>query len=528
MDNELEIVLLGLLVGAIMLVILARVVAVPYPIMLVLGGLGLGVVPGLPDVALEPDLVLIIFLPPLLYAAAFFSSLRELRANLGSISLLAVGLVLATTLAVALASHLVIGLSWPAAFVLGAIVAPTDPVAATAIASRLGVPRRIVTVVEGESLINDGTALVIYRFAVVAVAAGTFSLVDATFSFVVGIAGGAAIGLAIGWVVAYLRSRTEDALTEISISLATAYFAYLPAELAGVSGVIAAVTAGVYLGWRAPELTGPATRLQAFGFWEVLQFLLNAALFILIGLQLPVVVESIEGQSSGELVLHAALVASVVIVTRIAWVFTAAWLPRRLSARLRLRDPLPPWRQTFLVSWIGMRGAVALAAALALPLQTDAGSPLPDRELIIFLAFSVVVATLLLQGLSLPWLIGRLELTDADGEDWRNAEARLRAAEAALRRIDELSGEDWVRAETAERMRAIYDYRRRRFSARVENHDSAAEYEERATDFQRLRRELLDAERAAVLDLRRKGVINDQVMRAVERDLDLEHTRLEN
>jgi Na+/H+ antiporter len=322
-----------------------------------------------------------------------------------------------------------------------------------------------------------------------------------------------------------VRRRLEDPLTEISISLATAYFAYLPAQLMGVSGVIAAVTAGVYLGWRAPELITPATRRQIYAMWEALTFVLNAALFILLGLQLPVVLDGLSGDPAGRLVGEAVLISAAVILTRLAWVYPATWLPRRLSARLRMRDPMPPLSHVFVVGWTGMRGAVALAAALALPLETDAGTPFPERNLIIFLAFSVIVATLFLQGLSLSPLIRRLGLAESDAQDWREAEARLRAAEAALARIDELASEDWVREDTAERMRAMYDYRRRRFQARYDG--GHEEFEERSSAYQRFRRELLEAERAMVVDMRRKGVINDDVMRRIERDLDLEDARLE-
>ncbi len=528
MDNEtLELVLLGLLAGATLLVILAYRVETPYPILLVIGGLLLSLIPGLPDVALEPELVLLIFLPPLLYAAAFFSSLRELRANLVPISILALGLVLLTMVTVALVAHWVVGLPWAAAFVLGAIVSPTDPVAATAIAGRLGAPRRVVTIVEGESLINDGTALVAYRFAVVAVTTGTFSLWEASLEFVLSVGGGVVVGLAVAWAVGQIRRRIEDAPTEIFISLGTAYFAYLPAELLHVSGVIAAVIAGVYLGWRSPGLISPPTRLQAIGVWDVLVFVLNVVLFILIGLQLPGILDALEGESTGELVLYAAAVAGAVMLTRLVAVFPASWLPRKLAIRIRGRDPIPSWRPVFLVGWIGMRGAVALGAALALPLETDSGAPFPERDLIIFLAFAVVVTTLLLQGLTLPPLIRKLGLMGEAEEDWREDEARLRAAEAALVRIDELTGEDWVREDTAERMRGLYEYRRRRFEARFDGSGHSEKYESRSANFQRLRRELLEAEREAVLDLRSKGVINDDVMRRVERDLDLEDSRLE-
>ena len=281
--HELEIVILALLVGSTGLVLLSLFTEVPYPILLVLGGLALSFAPGLPDVRLDPDVVFTIFLPPLLYAAAFFTSVRDLRANVRPITFLAVGLVLLTTVAVAVVAHAV-GLSWPAAFVLGAVVSPTDPLAATAIARRLSAPRRVVTVVEGESLVNDGTALVLYGVAVGAAVTGSFSAAEAGFDFFAGILGGLAIGMAAGWLVAQVRRRVEVPLAESTVTLASPYLAYLPAEIAGVSGVIAVVTTGVYLGWRSPDLSGASARLQSFAVWEVLQFVLNAALFVLIGL----------------------------------------------------------------------------------------------------------------------------------------------------------------------------------------------------------------------------------------------------
>lgn len=526
-SEELELVLLALVAGTTILLLIADRVRMPYPILLMIGGLVLGVMPGAPEVTMPPELVLLVFLPPLLYAAAFFSSYRELRANARPISLLAVGLVLLTAVTVALPAHYVIGLDWAQAFVLGAVVSPTDPIAATAIASRLGAPRRIVVVVEGEALVNDATALVAYSFAVVAVTAGTFSAVDAGFEFVVGIIGGAAIGFAVAWVVQHLRRRTSDTQIAIAISVATAYLAYIPAELAGVSGVVAAVVCGVYLGYHSPELMEPTTRLRGAAFWETLLFLVNVILFVLIGLQLPVVAEGLEGQPVLELVAWAALICAVVMLTRVAWVFFATWAPRAMSERIRTRDPMPSMQMRLLLGWIGMRGGVTLAAALAIPLETDAGAPFADRELIVFLSFAVVVVTLLLQGLTLPATIRRLGLAGNDGSDWREHEARLRAAEAALARIDELAGEDWAREDTLERMRGLYDYRRRRFSARIGYDEGTDGYEQRSLAFMRVRRELLEAERAAVVDLRNRGVINDEVLRRVQRDLDLEAERLE-
>lgn len=523
-----ELVVLGVLAAVAALFVLAALTDMPYPILFVLGGLTLGFVPGVPNVVLQPDLVLVIVLPPLLYSAAFFSSLRDLRANLRGISLLAIGAVLGTTFGVAAIAHALIdGLSWQAAVVLGAIVSPTDPIAATSIAQRFDVPRRVVTVVEGESMINDASALIVYRFAVVAVVTGAFSLSDAALEFLVNAAGGIGIGLAVGWLVAQVRKRLDDPPVEIALSLMTAYFAYLPAEALGVSGVLAAVTVGIYLGWRAPELvTSPTTRLQSQAVWEILVFILNAFVFALLGLQFQGLVDRLQGYSALTLVGYGAAVGAAVLVIRAACVFPATYLPRWMFRRIRERDPYPPWSYPVLVSWMGMRGAVSLAAALALPLQTDAGAPFPARDLIIFLTFCVILVTLVLQGLTLPALIRKLGVPSDDGAEVEEVKARKHAAKAAIARIDNLAAEDWVREDTADRMRALYDYRLRRFAARYDDGDDG-ELEQRSLGYQRLRREALDAEREAVYDLRNRGVINDEVMNRVVRDLDLEDTRLE-
>jgi CPA1 family monovalent cation:H+ antiporter len=525
-SHSTEALIVALLVAVAALIVAAQRSRIPYPIFLVFGGLLLGAVPGLPNIELAPQLVLLIVLPPLLYSAAFFSNLRELRAKARPIGLLAIGLVLATTLSVAAVAHAALGLPWPSAFVLGAVVAPTDPTAATAIAGRLAVPRRLVTLIEGESLVNDSTALIAYKFAIAAVLSGSFSLVDAAGSFVKGAAGGVLIGLVVGKVVAEVRRRTEDPPTEMVLSLLTAYFAYLPAEALGVSGVLAAVTTGIYLGWRAPTLVTPSTRLQLFGVWEVLVFILNAALFILIGLQLPNVLDGLRNESVSAAVGDAALVAATVIVTRIVWVFPFTYGPRRLSRRVRERDPSPDWRTLTLLAWTGMRGAVSLAAALAIPVQTEAGAPFPGRDLIVFCAFGVIITTLCLQGLSLPPLIRALGVKDDGKGEREETKARIAAAEAALRRVDELREEDWVRDDTADRLRGMLDYRRRRFAARFDDDDDGG-YEERSTHYQRLQREILEAQRAAVVELRNAGRINDETMRRVQRDLDLEDSRLE-
>jgi Na+/H+ antiporter len=525
--REAELVLLVLMLAVGGLSVLAGAVRVPYPIVLVLGGLVLGFVPGVPRAELPPDLVLVLFLPPLLYQEAFSSSPRDLQANARVITLLAVGLVLATMSAVAAVAHaLVPGLPWAAAFALGAIVSPTDPLAATAIARRLGVPRRMVTVLEGESLVNDATALVAYRLAVGAVVAGSFTLWQAGLRFVAGVAGGVAIGLAVGWLIAHAHRRIEDPVTQIVLSVVTGYAAYLPADRLGVSGVLAAVTAGLYVGWYAPRIASPATRLLGVSFWEVLVYLLNAVLFVLVGLQLHPILGGVSGRSAAVLVGQAALVSAVVIAVRVGWGFTVTYLIRALDRRPAQRARRAGARERLVAGWSGMRGAVSLAAALALPLTTRAGQAFPQRNLIIFVTFGVILATLVLQGLSLPWLIRRLGLHRDDSEAQEELRGRLRATDAALARLEELAGEGWTRDDTVERQRGLYQFRRQRLKARG-GYLADDGYQDRSLAYQRLVRELLEAQRREIVLLRNQGEISNEVMHRIERDLDLEDSRLE-
>jgi monovalent cation/hydrogen antiporter len=519
--HEIEPLLLALLVTVAGLSVLARMVGVPYPILLVLGGLVLGFVPGMPHVELPPELVLVAFLPPLLYWAGFFSSPRDLRADARAISTAAIGLVLATTVAVAAVAHAMVdGLSWPAAFALGAIVSPTDPLAATAIARRLGVPRRVITLIEGESLVNDATALVTYRLAVAAVVSGDFVAWQAGLRFLVTAAGGVVVGLVAGWLVAELRRRLDDPVVEIVVSVVTGYVAYLPAELLGVSGVLAAVTAGLYVGWRAPELASASTRLLGFSFWEVLVYLANAVLFILVGLQLQPILDGLGGRAIAQLVGQGLLVSAVVIAVRLGWVFSVPYLVRLIDRRPSQAMRRIGARERLVVGWSGMRGAVSLAAALALPLD------FPLRNLILFLTFAVILATLVVQGLTLPALIRRLRF-DTDGtEEREELKARLAATQAALERLDELAGADWTRDDTVERLHGLYDFRRRRLKTRAGKLEDDG-VEDRSLAYQRLVRELLEAQRRAIVRLRNQGTISNEVMHRIERELDLEDTRLE-
>ena len=521
-----EVQLLLLLVSAALLLLLAEPLGIPYPILLVVGGLLLGFAPGVPNLTLPPDVVLVGVLPPLLYSAAYNTGLRELRQNLRPISLLALGLVTATTVSVALLGHYVIHLSWPAAFVLGAVVSPTDPLAATSIGRRLGVPRRPLAIIEGESLVNDGTALVLFKFAVAAVVTGTFSLVDAAASLVWTVLGGIAVGLAIGHVIRLVRRRLDNPPLEVMIAFLTGYFTFLPASAIGASGVLAVVTAGVYMGWHTPELTTVETRLQGRAFWSIFNFLLNALLFGFVGLQLQPILDGLSGHSPGQLIGYAVAVATVAIATRMVWVVPLTYLPRMLSRRIRERDPYPPWQQPAFVCWTGMRGAVTLAAALAIPLTTDTGARFADRDLIVYLAFCVVLATLVVQGLSLPLVIRVLGLEDDGLGVAEEAKARIHAADAALARLEELMDEGVVRTDTAERLRGAYEFRRSRFRARFDDGDDGA-LEERSLAYQRARRELLEAERSAIVALRNEGRIAEEVMHRLQRDLDLEDSRLD-
>jgi monovalent cation/hydrogen antiporter len=525
--HEAEILIAGLLVAVAGLSALARHLSLPYPIVLVVGGAAFGFIPGMPEIHLNPDVVLVVFLPPLLYGAAFFTNLGDIRANLRSNLLAATGLVLVTMVAVAVVAHALIpGMPWGAAFALGAIVSPTDPLAGASIMRRLGVPRRIVSLVEAEGLFNDATALVAYRVAIVAVVDGSFSLGHAVLRFFISVIGGVAIGLAVGWIIAFIRERTEDTQVSITISLLSGYMAFIPADQLDVSGVLAAVTTGIYMGVRGPSIISARTRLQGVYVWEILDFLLNAALFVLVGLQLRTVVDGLTGRDAGDVVGYALAISVVVIGARIVWLNTMPYVIRALDRRPQQRLRRVGWRPRAVIAWSGMRGAVSLAAALALPLETHAGTPFPQRNLIIFLTFAVIFATLVLQGLTLPALIRGLGVTSDGTEETEEVRARLEATRAALEQLDALAEQEWTRDETVERMRAMYEYRQRRFKARAGKIDDDG-YEERSLAYQQMVQSVLAAQRARLVSLRNEGVISNEVMNRVVREFDLEESRLE-
>jgi CPA1 family monovalent cation:H+ antiporter len=525
MLKEIEVVM-GLLAAVAALALLGRKLPVPSPILLVLSGLLLALIPGVPKAQLNPELVFLLFLPPLLYPAALFTPWRDFHANLRPIFLLAVGLVLFTTVAVGFLAHYFIeDLPLAAGFVLGAIISPPDAIAAGAIAERLRVPRRIVTILEGESLVNDATALVAFRFAVVAVLTGSFSLAHASVQFLIVGFGGIAVGLAVGALTALIEKPIDDPPIEITLSLLTPFAAYLPAEQLHVSGVLAVVTAGLYHGWRIPEITSSRTRLQAGPVWEMVEFLLNGFIFLLIGLQLPEVWGHLSGHSIPQLVWYAVLISIAVIVMRILWVFPATFLPRLLFKRIRERDPYPAWQHVTIVAWTGMRGVVSLAAALSLPLTLENGSPFPGRNLILFLTFIVILATLVVQGLSLPPIIRWLKVEDDGLAEKEEREARLKANEAALARLNELTDAADTNKEVAQRLRVEYEDRIRQLEVCAPDIGSSGR-SLFSSDYERLSQETLKVERKTILQLRNERVINDEVHRRIQRDLDLAEARL--
>ena len=514
-------VVLALLVAIVALGLLAQRLELPAPALFVLGGLGIALVPGLPPVAFEPHLIFTVFVPPLLYRASLLASWRDLHANYRSIMLLSVGLVVFTTVVVGVAVHAVLpGLPLGAAFALGALVSPPDAAAATAFLRQLVVPRRIATILEGESLVNDATAIIAYRMAVAAVVTGTFSLGSAGLQFLrVGILG-VAVGLAVGWLIRRLRQRIHAPEIESTISLLTPFAAFLPAEALGVSGVLAVVTSGLYLARFGPRLVAPDTRLQTEGMWGVVGFVLEGLTFIFVGLELREVLKGLEVYSLVELGLAIGAVSLATISARLIWVFASSYASRGLRFGAGHQNPFVSWRYVFFIGWAGLRGADSLVLALALPLVTASGAPFPGRDLIIFLTYAVILVTLLAQGFSLRPIVNKLGICDT-GEIRRleEAHAREQASVAALKRLDELAVD--LDGELVEELRARYGHQQRRFGARVRAERDGAE-ERLAKRRGEVLRELLDAERTAVLKLRDKGMIGDHVLRQVQRDLDLE------
>jgi len=531
--NETEIIL-GLLLVVAAVAWVANRLRIPYPILLVIGGLALSFIPRLPSVNLKPDHVFLLFLPPILYYAGLQTSWRDFRANIRPIALLAVGLVLFTTLAVAIAAHVIIGMSWATSFVLGAIISPPDAIAATAILQRLRVPRRVVTILEGESLVNDATALVIYRFAILAVVSGKFSLPWASVQFVLVSVGGVIIGLLAGMIIAWIRPRLRDSSVEHVVSLLTPYAAYLPAEWLHVSGVLAVVTCGIYIARRLGRITTAEIRLRAWAVWDTVIFLLNGLVFILIGLQMSNIVKQVPAGTLSQVIGWPVIISIVAILARFAWVPTVAYLPPVLFPVLRRLDPVPPPpANVFIVAWTQMRGVVSLAAALALPMTlADGITPFPYRNLIVFLTFGVILITLVGQGLTLPAIIRALRLDRVSNEhaDEENT-ARYLAALAAIERLDTLGANDAAAAAALQRARAEYDERIAYYSRTI-NPDrdgpgaGAGGMLMTCNSSEDVMRQAIQAQRDMLGRLRDQGVIGDDVLRHLEHELDHEEARM--
>jgi len=513
--------LVMLLLCAVALGWVARHFGFPYPVALVVGGAALGFIPRLPQFPFEPQLILVLVLPPILYQAALLTSWSDFKASIRPIGLLAIGLVIATTLAVGAALKLAIPeVPWAVAFVLGAIVSPPDAVAATAILSRLNIPRRIVTVLEGESLVNDASGLVLYKFAVAAVLTGSFSLAEAGAEFVGLSLGGVAVGIVAAFVFIAIHKRLGDPFIEVLTSLMVPYFTYILAEWLHLSGVLAVVAAGLVRGRHSPEIVSAEMRILARSVWNILVFMLNSLIFMLIGIQMSDVLENLARYSTAELLGVGALVSTAAIAVRFAWVYPATWLPRWLSPRLREREPPPQSGEPFIVSWCGMRGIVSLAAALALPATLPGGAPFPHRDLIVFLTFFVIAVTLIGQGLTLPWFIRRLKV----GSDWslqaEQQRVRVAMSAAAMSAVDAIMAAEDAPAEWADALRAeIAD--RINLAA-----PQGAELTPRADLAMRLRHAAIKAERRELIRLWRSNEISDEVMHHLEEILDYQEAHI--
>jgi CPA1 family monovalent cation:H+ antiporter len=512
--------LIALVLGSLAVTAVCRRFRVSPTLVLVLAGIAVSFIPGIPDFRLNPDVVLLVVLAPLLYSAALDSSYHGFRTNLRPIGLLAVGLVIFSTVTIGLAAWwLIPGLSLPAGLVLGAVVAPPDAVAAIAVGRRLGLPRRVMTILAGESLVNDATALTLFRVAVAAAAGAGISLWSGIGIFVLAGVGGVAVGLAVAWLVHWVRVRLNDPPIESALGLVVPFGVYLIAEAVHASGLLAVVVTGLYLGHRAPQ-TGFATRLQDDAVWKASDTVLESVVFALIGLQLTSVVSEVG--AVGPLLLTGVGLTLVTVLARVVWLFPATYLPRLIPA-VRRRDPFPTWQTPAVISWAGMRGVVSLAAAFAIT------PGVPDREKLVFLAFFITVGTLLLHGLTLPWLIRKLGVHGAETQADALAEAAAQhaAGRAAVARLDELAGEanGEVASHSVQKLRYLAQMRKNTSWERLGR--PAEETGESPTSaYRRLRREMVAAERETFVQYRDDGRIDDEVLRRVMRELDLEEAML--
>jgi monovalent cation/hydrogen antiporter len=501
--------------------LLADRTGIPLPSLLVLGGLGVALIPGLPRLVLDPEAIFLIFIPPLLFWASLTTSLRDLKRNLRSITLLAVWLVLITMTVVAVVAHALLpALPWAVCFVLGAIVSPPDAVAVMASTRRMNLPRTTLVILEGESLMNDATALVAYQIALAAAVTGTFSLAHAGLELLLTGAGGVAVGLAAGWCVGWVRLHMpRSSVAENTISLLSPFIAFIPANELGCSGVLAVVAMGLYLGRAGPRVVKAETRLQGTAMWEVLTFLLEGLIFIFIGLQLPQVIQALEPGAFAKLLGVSIVIAAVMIVTRILWMFPGAYLPRWIDERLRrAKAHYPPWRHILFAGWAGIRGGDSLVIALALPYMGARGAPLPGRAAVIFITFVVILVTLVLQGFTLAPLIRALGIVGDDEDDAEERRARSASIRAGADAIGHVSRRDESGQEAANALRQMAAHDLGRIHGAASSSSSSAH--------SALRLAMIAAERETVIAMRDRNEISDAVMRRLQSEYDHEEVLL--
>ncbi|HVO56245.1 MAG TPA: Na+/H+ antiporter [Dongiaceae bacterium] len=526
--HAVETLVLLLLVFVVLFAVLAQKLRTPYPIVLVIAGLVLSFVPGTPKIQINPEVIFLVVLPPLLFSGAWLTSWREFVKNSVSISLLAVGLVAFTAIGVAYAAPWVFkGFDWRLGFVLGAVVSTTDAIAATAIARNIGLPKRIVDILEGESLVNDATGLVALGFAVAMVVEGKRPTIGQGFLqlaylIVVGIA----IGLVIGLVVEWFERRLEDGPIEITVSILVPYVAYLAAEAAHASGVLAVIACGLYLSRKSSEFFSPTVRIQAWAVWESLTFVLNGLVFVAIGLQLPYVVGELKDHRMSELIFYGLALSVILIALRLIWMYPAtalSWSIRRHL--LRQQAPMPSARNVFVVGWTGMRGVVALAAALSLPETLSNGAEFPQRNMIIFLTFAVIIVTLVGQGLTLPPLIRALGLAGTRASHEEEHQARQKILRAALERLNterQKDGDEYT--DVYDSLVQMYELKIDKFAD--EGQPQTIRAREQMDKHRRLMCDMIRVERRTAVELRNRGEISDELLRQLERELDLTEERL--
>lgn len=527
--HNIEVVVILLAVMAALSAV-AEMIRISYPVLLVVVGLVIGLIPGLPIIELKPEVVFFIFLPPLLYAAAWSTSWHDFKKMKRPITLLAVGLVLFTTTLVAVIAHYMIpDFTWPLAFLLGAIISPPDAVAATSVTKGLNVPKRVLVILEGESLVNDASGLIAFRYALIAVTTGNFIFWEASLNFIMVVVGGIAVGLLVGYVFYNIHKLcTTSSMIDVILTLLTPFVAYTVAERIHTSGVLAVVVAGLFLTYRASVMFSHQTRIHALGVWETMVFILNGVIFILMGLQLPAILKGIETNYSLPLMIGYGLLIGVgIMIIRLLWVFPGAYLPRILSKRIRDAEERPNWKAVFITGWTGMRGVVSLAAALALPVTLNDGSPFPQRDLILFVTFVVIMFTLVFQGLSLPYLIRKFNLPSSNQEEMEEQHARIKLANSVILHIEENYAMGVVHDDVLNQVKNKYELKINHLNKKVRTEENTKDTTRLFDQLNKMQKELLKVERNVILDMHKQGTVGEEVLRRLEYELDLEESRLE-